>query len=179
MGGNFGVPHRDAAYGNSHTPDGRPSIIGVWVPCVEATTENGCMYVVPRERDRLFEADDDRLHRAPHLQPDFPHAHVRPLPAEAGTVLMWHHSTIHWGSSCSAYADEPRKSIAMSFRLRDADKPWSEKDQELYGRRPFTRAELQAGVSMDERLRLCTRALMMYSVWHPEFKGFDKSHVDA
>ena len=30
---------------------------------------------------------------------------------------------------------------------------------------------------MEERLRLCCRALMMYSVWHPEFKGFDKEHL--
>ena len=42
-----------------------------------------------------------------------------------------------------------------------------------------TMASVRRAASMDERLRLCTRALMMYSVWHPEFKGFDKSHVDA
>ena len=62
MGGNFGVPHRDAAYGVSHTPDGRPSIVGVWIPVVDATLENGCMFVVPRERDRLYEDDGAALH---------------------------------------------------------------------------------------------------------------------
>ena len=111
---------------------------------MEATTENGCMYVIPKERDPLWDDDAHRLHRAPHLMPDFPHAHMRPLPAKAGTVLMWHHSTIHWGTSCSAYAEEPRKSIAMSFRLREAAKPFTEKDTELYGRRPLTRAEVRA-----------------------------------
>ena len=104
---------------------------------------------------------------------------MTPLPASEGTVLAWHHSTIHWGSSCSSYAEEPRKSIAMSFRLRDEVKPWTERDQELYGRRPFSRAELAAGVGMEERVKLCSHALMMYSVWHPEFKGFDKSLVEA
>ena len=39
-----------------------------------------------------------------------------------------------------------------------------EKDFELYGRVPFTRAEVSMGVGINERLRLCTRALMMYSV---------------
>ena len=179
VGGNFGVPHRDNLYGKCHTEAGLPSILGIWIPCVDATTENGCMYVVPRERDDLFEKSDDKLHPAPHLNPNFPHAHVLPLPAEAGTVLMWHHSTIHWGSSCSPYATHPRKSIAMSFRLREEAKPFSDKDWELYGRLPYTRAELAAGIGMPERLRLCTRALMMYSVWHPEFKGFSKEHLDV
>ena len=109
--------------------------------------------------------------------PNFPYAHVRPLPAAAGTVPMWHHNTIHWGSSCSPYATHPRKSIAMSFRVREEAKPFSDKDWELYGRMPYTRQDLREGVSMEERLRLCTRALMMYSVWHPEFKGFDKEHL--
>jgi len=179
VGGNFGVPHRDNLYAKCHTEAGLPSILGIWIPCVETNTENGCMYVVPRERDDLFDKSDDKLHPAPHLNPNFPHAHVRPLPAEAGTVFMWHHSTIHWGSSCSPYANHPRKSIAMSFRLREEAKPFSDKDWELYGRLPYTRAELAAGIDMPERLRLCTRALMMYSVWHPEFKGFDKEHLDV
>lgn len=177
VGGNFGVPHRDNTYSASHTVDGRPSILGIWIPCVDVNADNGCMYVVPRERDPLFENEADRTHRAPHLMPNFPYAHVRPLEANAGTVLMWHHNTIHWGSSCSPYATHPRKSIAMSFRLREEEKPFSAKDEELYGRRPYTRQELAAGIPMDERLRLCTRALMMYSVWHPEFKGFDKEHL--
>ena len=72
--------------------------------------------------------DAHRLHRAPEKMPNFPHAHVRPLAANAGTVLAWHHNTIHWGSSCSPYAEQPRKSIAMSFRLREAWRPWTDKD---------------------------------------------------
>jgi ectoine hydroxylase-related dioxygenase (phytanoyl-CoA dioxygenase family) len=144
---------------------------------VEVTSENGCMFVVPRERDSLFMDDGHRLHRAPNLMPDFPHAHVRPLVADAGTVLAWHHNTIHWGSSCSPYAAEPRKSLAMSFRLCEEGRPWSEKDEESYWRRPFTRAEVAAGVDMQTRLRMCAGALVTYSVWHPEFKGFDQAHL--
>ena len=97
-------------------------------------------------------------------------------PFAGGSVLMWHHSSIHWGSACSAYAPEPRKSIALSFRLNEARKPMSDKDWELYGRVPFTLEEVQRGVGVPERVRLCTRAMMMYSVWHPEFGGFDKEH---
>ena len=54
VGGNFGVPHRDAAYAVSHTAEGLPNILGLWIPVVDVTTENGCMFVVPRERDPMF-----------------------------------------------------------------------------------------------------------------------------
>ena len=67
VGGNFGVPHRDNLYAKCHTEAGLPSILGIWIPCVETNTENGCMYVVPRERDDLFDKSDDKLHPAPHL----------------------------------------------------------------------------------------------------------------
>ena len=30
---------------------------------------------------------------------------------------------------------------------------------------------------METRLRLCAGALVTYSVWHPEFKGFDQAHL--
>ena len=38
---------------------------------------------------------------------------------------------------------------------------------------------LQGGIPMHERLKLCLRGLKMYSVWHPEFHGFDKTLVSA
>ena len=153
VGGNFGVPHRDAAYAVSHTAEGLPNILGLWIPVVDVTTENGCMFVVPRERDPMFTDDAHRLHRAPEKMPNFPHAHVRPLAANAGTVLAWHHNTIHWGSSCSPYAEQPRKSIAMSFRLREAWRPWTDKDAASYWRRPLSRAEVAAGSAAP--IRLC------------------------
>jgi len=34
VGGNFGVPHRDAAYLVSHTDAGLPNILGLWIPVV-------------------------------------------------------------------------------------------------------------------------------------------------
>jgi hypothetical protein len=30
---------------------------------------------------------------------------------------------------------------------------------------------------MKVRLQMCTGALMTYSVWHPEFKGFNTQHL--
>ena len=51
VGGNFGVPHRDNTY-SAHTVDGRPSILGIWIPCVDVNADNGCMYVVPASATR-------------------------------------------------------------------------------------------------------------------------------
>ena len=31
---------------------GLPNILGLWIPVTDATSEHGCMFVVPRERDR-------------------------------------------------------------------------------------------------------------------------------
>ena len=42
---------------------GLPNILGLWIPVVDATSENGCMFVVPRERDRcvlhLYDGDNE------------------------------------------------------------------------------------------------------------------------
>ena len=55
VGTNFGVPHRDITYKNCHSPvDGSPDILSLWIPVVDVDTDNGCMYVIPRERDPQF-----------------------------------------------------------------------------------------------------------------------------
>jgi hypothetical protein len=99
-------------------------------------------------------------------------------------VLIWNTCTIHWGSACSPAAyltqgEESRKSIAMSFRVPQSKQQMRDKEWKQYGRLPFSKGELQAGVPLDERLKLCIRGLMMYSVWHPEFTGFNKALITA
>jgi hypothetical protein len=183
VGGNFGQPHRDFPYDQCHLEDGSPSVVSVWIPFVKASLDNGCMYVVPRENDPLFDKPQDKYHLTPTQRP-FPYSHVRPLNTGAGTVLMWNTCTIHWGSSCSpaeylGEGEESRKSIAMSFRVPQSVQAMREKEWDQYGRLPFTREEIAKGIPMHERMKLCLRGLKMYSVWHPEFHGFDKALVTA
>lgn len=184
VGGNFGQPHRDFPFDQCHLDDGEtPSVVSVWIPMVQATLDNGCMYVVPREMDPLFDRPEDKYHLTPTLRP-FPYAHVRPLNTGAGTVLIWNTCTIHWGSACSpteylTQGEESRKSIAMSFRVPQGKQAMREKEWEQYGRLPFTKSEIQEGVPLHERLKLCIRGLMMYSVWHPEFNGFERALITA
>ncbi len=185
VGGNFGQPHRDFPFDQCHLEDGvTPSVVSVWIPMVQATLDNGCMYVIPREMDPLFDKPEDKYHLTPTLRPNFPYAHVRPLNTGAGSVLIWNTCTIHWGSACSPKeylisGEESRKSIAMSFRVPQSKQAMREKEWEQYGRLPFTKAEIQGGVTLEQRLQLCIRGLMMYSVWHPEFNGFEKALITA
>ena len=95
---------------------------------------------------------------------------------------MWHPNTIHWGSSCSAYADKPRKSIGVAFRLSDVQLPASEleKQKKLYGRNPFKKEELETnGLSIDSRLKMCAQSVLMYSVWFPEFDGLNEDQFQV
>ena len=55
IGQNFGLPHRDYSYEEAHFSDGRPRILNVWVPFTDADVDNGCLWVVPREFDPIYE----------------------------------------------------------------------------------------------------------------------------
>merc|ERR1712238_326878 len=86
LGSSFGLPHRDYSavdslyYGGNdndddvdeHHPNHQkqqhrpPAVLTVWIPLNDATTTNGCMYVVPKEFDPDFATTDGR------------HAHMNP-----------------------------------------------------------------------------------------------------
>ena len=137
IGSSFGLPHRDYSGIDSIRWQGQekigegvvddPNMITVWIPLNDATLENGCMYVVPREFDTGFAKTDDHAHMNPATEVQrglsskihFPLHGARALPAPAGSLLAWYGNTIHWGSSCSRYADHPRKSIALTFYRAD------------------------------------------------------------
>jgi len=107
------TPHADA-YSN---PANR---LTVWIPLTDATLDNGCMYVVPkdfayggappkRERLRLGTVSSDYALELLHS--------CKALPAAAGSVLGWDPQTIHWGSKCHEPSD-PRISIVRVCQQR-------------------------------------------------------------
>jgi len=129
VGTNFGIPHRDYTYADAHFADGSLKLLSVWVPLNDATLQNGCMYVVPKEFDSRWDRDGTHEHKFAMTDGlfgnntflHFPIDGLRPLPAKAGSFLAWGGSAIHWGSSCHrACADDPRTSIAVVFRRADA-----------------------------------------------------------
>jgi len=103
-------PHRDYQFKvKTLQEDGRPKIVTVWLPLTDATTLNGCMYLIPMQWD-------------PNL-PDHPDQYsfgglqdIRALPAQAGSVLAWNQYVMHWGSRCSQFAEGPRISTGIYFQ---------------------------------------------------------------
>ena len=169
IGSNFGRPHRDSSYAASHTPSGGATELTVWVALTPCTTTNGCMMVVPSHRDPLFASSTHPM----HMQPDrsMPWAYVRPLTCEAGTVLLWHASLIHWGAACDEGEAQPRKSIAFAYKLPSAGAGRA-------SHHCVTRAQLVAGLSLRERLHLIMHSLLRYEHWHPQFSGLVGSALE-
>lgn len=158
VGSNFGQPHRDQSYRDCHAEDGHLSMMTVWVSLVPVTLDNGCMYVLPSDRDPWLAQADHPLHVRPDEQAVRPLG--EPLPCEAGDVLMWRADLVHWGSACQATATQPRKSLATMFLRPGAGQ-----------RNTITAEELRAGLSMDARLRIVARTLLQYKSWYPDFAG--------
>jgi hypothetical protein len=173
FGSSFGLPHRDYSAAESIYHEGEdanesPAILTVWIPLNDATLDNGCMYVVPREFDVDFaRTDNQHAHMNPATEVQrglsskihFPLHGVRALPAPAGSLLAWYGNTIHWGSTCSRYAKAPRKSIALTFLRRSDNKVGASEAP------PITITEASA-MTPELRLALISRSLLLYNQWH-------------
>lgn len=105
------TPHRDKGY-QSLNADGTPKSITFWIPLSSSTPLNGCMYIVPANKDRNYGTPEDSK-----LNFDLPS--IRALPAAAGSILCWNQAVLHWGSQCSERELEPRISVALEFQSGD------------------------------------------------------------
>lgn len=95
------APHRDLPMQASHA-DGSPAILSLWIPLSDATPLNGCIYVLPTQRDPNFPDKLDKNEvRLEDLQ------NIRAVPAAAGSVLAWSPAILHWGSRSSRWAAAP------------------------------------------------------------------------
>jgi hypothetical protein len=101
-------PHRDKGHRSLFT-DGSPKAVTIWIPLTDATTLNGCMYIVPADRDPTYGTPEEGEWR-------FKHADIRALPAEAGSVFFWNQAVLHWGSHANQREVRPRVSLAFEFQ---------------------------------------------------------------
>jgi hypothetical protein len=105
-------PHRDKGF-ETLLPNGLPRSLSIWVPLTDATTHNGCMYILPASRDPHYlkhEGGND----VSEVQ------EVRALPAKAGAVLGWNQCVLHWGSRATDRADGPRVSFSIEYQRADS-----------------------------------------------------------
>jgi len=83
--------------------------LSLWISLSDATTDNGCMNVMPRQFEALYrEIPDDTGEIATE--------HSRALPAKAGSVLGWPQDLIHWGGQVTDKATESRLSLSLEFQ---------------------------------------------------------------
>jgi hypothetical protein len=110
-------PHRDRVQPTVER-DNSPHTLTVWLPFTEATTLNGCIYVLPAHLDprfarRKWDGDDNIVVHDPQ--------NVRALPAPAGSLLAWNQGVLHWGGRASRLAKAPRTSAAFEFQRGDKE----------------------------------------------------------
>jgi hypothetical protein len=101
-------PHRDYQ-GESTIGDEMLISLSLWVPLSNATPENGCMHVLPRNFEKGYPAPVEEPANV-RLQD------IRALPAQPGAVIGWRQDLYHWGGRASPYANEPRISLSLEFQ---------------------------------------------------------------
>lgn len=101
-------PHRDRGR-DSLFRNGTPKSLSIWLPLTDATPLNGCMYVVPANRDPTYGLPNDEDFQF-HFQD------IRALPAKAGSILGWNQEVVHWGGRASKRGSAPRISVAFEFQ---------------------------------------------------------------
>jgi len=107
------LPHVDS-YGKK----GTPGHLALWFPLSDATLENGCMYVIPRDLiDPEIAERFSELKTVAATELRLLLQRARALPAAAGTLLGWDFNVIHWGSTALG-GGEPRLSVAIEFVSR-------------------------------------------------------------
>ena len=136
-------PHRDKIAG-SLFPDKRPKSLTIWIPITKAHPLNGCMYVIPADRDEEYGMENSVRGIAELSE-------IRALPAEAGDVLVWTQHLFHWsGHSADIHDLPPRMSIAFEYQRRDVP--------------PFRKPLLEPSAlpNFEERLALIGKQVMQY-----------------
>jgi ectoine hydroxylase-related dioxygenase (phytanoyl-CoA dioxygenase family) len=150
-------PHCDG-YGR----DDRGGRFTLHVPVTEATLENGCMYLVPRDLlpvgVNVGDADTRTVLQA-----------SRALPAQPGEVLGWSFDVLHWGSAASGDTEQPR--VSLSFELIAADAEPVPDETPLVpmdGLPPF-----------EDRLRFVLLGVLRYAQFEPKLAAYQRLAQDA
>ena len=144
-------PHIDS-YERAHR-------LSVWFALSDATLDNGCMYLIPKDlTPRGVTASFDRIE--PVGMPALLELlqGVRALPVRAGSALCWEHDVIHWGSTCRHRTPQPRISLSLEFIGERA----APAEDEL----PLLDCQARLPTFV-ERLRVIGRAIGAYAGFEP------------
>lgn len=106
-------PHRDCNVPTVIDAGGENILISLslWISLTPANQSNGCMHVIPRNRQAEYDCD-------PSLLENINPADDIPLAVPAGSVLGWPQDLFHWGGAYTARAKNPRSSLSFEFQNR-------------------------------------------------------------
>jgi Phytanoyl-CoA dioxygenase (PhyH) len=135
-------PHMDSPLGRS--------AVTIWIPLTDTNENNACMYVV-RHTSMPVSQPPNFAEWTNVAKPELVQVlqGAQALPAQAGSLLGWHHQLLHWGSF-SKVGEKPRISVATEFQRHDITR-----SPLLFGQATFP--------SFIERLRCIGSALQQYS----------------
>lgn len=146
-----------------HDSRGDTERLTVWIPLNDATVDNSCMYVIPR--DKIPKSLDGTFSNWTSISKselkEILH-NVTPLPAPPGAVLGWSHRLIHWGGRAMKSDSQPRISISVGF-LQEGEAP---RTFEL----PLFGSELP---NLQSRLRVIGQAILGYSEREPLMRRYE------
>lgn len=149
-------PHRDKSYPTALFDDGSPKSATVWIALTDSTALNGCMYIVPADRDPTYNTAEESQWR-------FAYSDIRALPAPAGTIFCWNQAVLHWGSRACERGAAPRISVAFEFQSAKAA-PFNQ---------PLT--DPREIPSLDFRIRLIAKQILQYRYMHPPQPHIERS----
>ena len=115
------APHRDrqpADVGRSFREDGTARYTTAWIALSEATPENSCLYLVPRQHDPGYDEGDDQSPDAEDplirvLRSDAAVQAMRACPLRPGGAVFFTHRAMHWGSKGQLQCTTPRVSVSF------------------------------------------------------------------
>ena len=157
-----------------------PKILNVWIPLVDTNHNNGCLCVLPKEFDTVFDQPnhhdhmraaipvkkynyEDDTQSIDYYKTRIDMGGVRALQVEKGTMISWVGNLIHYGSACSSKAKEPRVSIAFTFRNQKAQKTHLCQDNVFAD---IFKDECFILPSFEMRLRMICKSLLIYQDWY-------------
>lgn len=120
----------------------------MWVPLSEASPSNGCMYMLPANRDPVYGTENDK-----NWQVEFPF--IRALPGGPGDFFIWNQAVLHWGAQSSPFSETPRMSMALEFQRADIQ-PFN---LPLLGTLPV--------LDFPSRLKLVAKQILQYQHMYP------------
>ncbi|MGB0719863.1 MAG: phytanoyl-CoA dioxygenase family protein [Bdellovibrionales bacterium] len=145
------TPHRDK-YPFCLFPDAqkRPKSLTAWIPLTIARPLNGCMYILPADRDKNYGRFNQKGENMP---PPVNAPDIRALPGEAGDVFVWTQHVFHWGSHSADEHDlPPRMSVAFEYQRLDIETIYNE---------PAMPVDIMP--SFEQRLALIAKQVQQYT----------------